>query len=136
MNEIYQSLYGVLPFLLYFSLSFIMLLVFMVIYKFITPHDEMQLIKENNGAASLSFTGAVLGFSIPIASAAANSISLIDFAVWGVLAGLIQIITYFIVRLFYPKLASRIENNETAMGIHLGGISISVGLLNAACMTY
>lgn len=136
MSELQNSLYGLLPFLAYFILAVVMLVVFTAIYKLVTPHKEMALIKENNSAASLSLTGAVLGFSIPIASAAANSVSLIDFAIWGIVAGILQIITFLVFRTFYPKVSSRIEKGETAIGIHLGGISISVGLLNAACMTY
>ncbi|MGH0003700.1 DUF350 domain-containing protein [Pseudovibrio ascidiaceicola] len=136
MAELQASLFGILPFLSYFLAAIVMLLIFMAVYKIITPYNEMKLIKNNNRAASLSFTGAVIGFSIPIASAAANSVSLIDFFVWGLVAGLVQIITFLVFRAFYPKVASRIEQDENAIGIHLGGVSISVGLLNAACMTY
>ncbi len=136
MAELQDSLFGLVPFLAYFAVAILMLVVFVTIYKLVTPHKEMALIKENNSAASLSLTGAVLGFSIPIASAAANSVGLIDFAVWGVVAGILQIVTFLVFRAFYPKVSHRIEKGETAIGIHLGGVSISVGLLNAACMTY
>jgi putative membrane protein len=136
LAELQNSLFGLLPFLAYFIVAVVMLVIFVTIYKFVTPHKEMALIKENNSAASLSLTGTVLGFSIPIASAAANSVGLIDFAVWGVVAGVLQIITFLVFRAFYPQVSSRIEKGETAIGIHLGGVSISVGLLNAACMTY
>ena len=37
---------------------------------------------------------------------------------------------------FMPKIAERINDDEVSAGIMLGGVSISVGLLNAACMTY
>jgi putative membrane protein len=35
-----------------------------------------------------------------------------------------------------PKIAERIEQNEVSAGIMLAALSIAVGLLNAACMTY
>jgi putative membrane protein len=37
---------------------------------------------------------------------------------------------------FMPKIAERINNNEVSAGVMLASMSIAVGLLNAACMTY
>jgi len=34
-----------------------------------------------------------------------------------------------------PDVKARIENGETSIGVYLAGISIAVGVLNAACMT-
>ncbi|WP_243464956.1 DUF350 domain-containing protein [Photorhabdus temperata] len=56
---------------------------------------------------------------------------------WGVVALLAQIAGFFMVRVFMmPKIVSRIENNEIPAAVVLAAVSISVGLLNAACMTY
>ncbi len=37
---------------------------------------------------------------------------------------------------FMPKIAERIVKNEVSAGTILAAVSISVGLLNAACMSY
>jgi len=37
---------------------------------------------------------------------------------------------------FMPKIAERIQNNEVSAGVMLGAMSVAVGLLNAACMSY
>ncbi|WP_310620342.1 DUF350 domain-containing protein [Flexibacterium corallicola] len=136
MTDLQGSLMGVIPFLAYFASALILLFGFCIIYTRITPHREMALIKQNNISAALSFSGAMLGFSLPIASAAANSVDLVDFLVWGVIAGIVQIITYLVFRLFYPKVSQRIEDGEIAIGIHLATVSLAVGWLNAASMTY
>ena len=48
-----------------------------------------------------------------------------------------QTLAFLIVRfVFMPKIVSRIENNEVSAGVILAAVSISVGMLNAACMTY
>jgi putative membrane protein len=66
-----------------------------------------------------------------------NSGDLIDFAIWGVIALVAQIISFSIVRfVFMPKITTRIENNEVSAGIVLGATNVAVGLINAACMTY
>ncbi len=50
---------------------------------------------------------------------------------------LAQIIAFAIVRfVLLPKVTERIEKDELPAGIVLAAVSISVGVLNAACMTY
>jgi len=136
MADLQASLSGIIPFIAYFAAAIAMLLIFMKIYMVMTPHDEMALIKDNNVAASLVLSGAFLGFSLPLASAAANSLGILDFIIWGIIACVAQLIVYQIFRRFYPKITSRIESGEMAISTKLATISVTVGLLNAACITY
>lgn len=138
MQAIQASLFGLLDFAIYFAISIVLLIAFKFVYALITPHDEWKLVKEQqNVAAALGFMGAVIGFALALASAASNSESLIDFVIWGVVGLFAQCIAFAIVRfIFMPKIVQRINDNEISAGIVLGGISIAVGLINAACMTY
>ena len=138
MDTLQASLLGLANFALYFSVSIALLMAFKFVYTLVTPHDEWKLVKEDkNVAAAIGFIGAVIGFSLALASAASNSVSLVDFAIWGVVALFAQLIAFAIVRfLLLPKVVQRINDNEIAAGIVLGGTSVAVGLLNAACMTY
>jgi putative membrane protein len=138
MEAIQTSLIGLSNFAIYFLIAVCLLLAFKFIYVLITPHDEWKLVKEEqNSAAAIGFVGAVIGFALALASAASNSVSLIDFVIWGVVALIAQTVAFAIVRfLFMPKIVQRINDNEISAGIVLGGTSIAVGLLNAACMTY
>ncbi|WP_116474905.1 DUF350 domain-containing protein [Zobellella maritima] len=138
MEALISSLSGLGPFLLYFSLSILMLLLFKWLYVFVTPYDEWKLIKEDqNLAAAIALIGAFVGFSLAVASAAANSISLLDFAVWGIIALIAQLLAFAIVRLlFLPRIAERINEGQVSAGAVVGGLSVAVGLLNAACITY
>nr|WP_217645574.1 DUF350 domain-containing protein [Oceanisphaera psychrotolerans] len=95
MDALLTSLSGLGPFLLYFSLSILMLLLFKWLYVLVTPWDEWKLIKENqNLAAAIALVGAFVGFSLAVASAAANSVSLLDFAVWGLIALVAQLLAF------------------------------------------
>lgn len=138
MDHILNSLAGLANFGLYFALSLILLFVFKYVYTLITPHDEWKLVKEqHNVAAALGLTGAFIGFALALGSAASHSVSLIDFAIWGLVALLAQALAFALVRyLVMPTIVKRIEDNEIPAGIILGGTSIAVGILNAACMTY
>lgn len=108
---------------------------YIVIYMWVTPHAEITLIRESNMAASLAIGGSLLGFCLPLASAIANSGSLGDVVVWGIVALLVQIVLFYIVRLPIPKISERIEKGEVASGLWLGGASLAGGVLNAASMT-
>lgn len=135
METVGASLNEIPWFLAYFGTALILTLVYMVVYMWVTPHDEIKLIRENNLAASLASVGSLLGFSLPLASAIAHSADLDDCAIWGVIAIIVQVVVFFMVRLPVPKISERIEKGETASGLWLGGASLTGGILNAACMT-
>ena len=109
-----------------------------MVYALVTPHDEWKLVKEEqNVAAAIGFAGAIVGFAIALGSAASNSVAIIDFIIWAVVAIIAQSIAFALLRFtFMPKIAQRINENEVSAGVMLAGMSIAVGLLNAACMTY
>ncbi len=86
-------------------------------------------------AAALAIGGSLLGFCLPLASAIANSVYLADVVIWGIVALLVQIALFYIVRLPIPKISERIENGEMASGLWLGGASLAGGVINAASMT-
>lgn len=138
MDMIQASLSGLPNFLLYFFFSLGLLLAFKFVYVRITPHDEWNLVKnEKNIAAAIGFIGAMIGFSLALASAISHSVSLGDFVIWGVVALFAQTVAFAIVRfIFMPRIVERINDNEVSAGIILGGVSVAVGVLNAACMTY
>jgi putative membrane protein len=138
METILNSISGLGHFVAYFAVSIVLLFVFKIVYAFVTPHDEWKLVKqEKNLAAAIGFGGAIIGFALALSSAVANSASLLDFIVWGVVAIVAQVVAFLLLRFtFMPKIAERIINNEISAGTILAAISIAVGLLNAACMTY
>ncbi|GGW60636.1 DUF350 domain-containing protein [Alishewanella tabrizica] len=131
-----SSLAGLPSFLAYFVLAVVSVLVFVRLYSWVTPHDEFGLIRANNPAAALAFAGALIGFALPLSSAITHSLSLLDCAIWGLVATVVQILTFFISQLALKQLPQRITQGDLAAGIFSAGCSISVGLLNAACMSY
>ena len=78
---------SLLAFSAYFFIGVAMVIIFLFIYSKITPHNEWQLIKNNNTAASLAFSGTLLGYVIPLSSAAINAVSIPDYFAWGGIAG-------------------------------------------------
>lgn len=136
--ENHDLLNAVMNFGLYFGISLVLLVLFKFSYALVTPHDEWKLIKEDkNAAAALGFGGAIVGFALALSSAAEHSVSLVDFVTWGFIALIAQCIAFAIVRFgFMPRIVQRIEDNEMSAGIMLGVMNLSIGLINAACMSY
>ena len=124
---------GVPDFLQYLALGFGLLAVFFVIYLWVTPQDELRLIRGGNGAAALSLGGAVVGFMLPLGMVIAHHATLLQVAFWGVVALIVQIVAFYIARALIPGLPQAIEDGKTSVGAFSGLVSLAVGILNAAC---
>jgi len=135
-SNLLASLSGLLGFCTYFVAAIGFVIIFCMIYCKITPYDELKLIRSGNSAAAISFGGALIGFILPLYSAITHSVGLIDMLIWAVIAMLVQIAVFGTVRMIFKDLVSEIENNHIAAATLLAFCSISIGILNAACMTY
>ena len=123
-------------FLAYLATAIVLLVAFVAIYLYVTPYAEVTLIRANNTAAAISLSGAVLGFALPIANVIAHSDTLFDLAVWGVVAGIVQLLAWGLARVALPQLAEDIGAGRAAPAMFVAALSLTVGLINAACMTY
>jgi putative membrane protein len=121
-------------FFVYFISATVLTAVFLVLYANLTPQRDIRLIREGNIAAAIALIGGLLGFVIPLASVIAHSAVLIDVAIWGVVALAIQIGGFIVARLVLPHLPQAIANGNVSDAIFLGGLSLSLGILDAACM--
>ncbi len=136
MDAVTTYLAGLPQFFAYFLSALALTFLYAFIYSKLTPHKEWALIKDNVPAAAIAFSGSMLGFVIALASAMANSINLLDCWLWGLVALIVQLGTFFCVRLFMPRISERLTNNELAAGIWLAATSLCTGILNAASLTY
>lgn len=130
-------LVGLPAFALYFVLSSALLAAYCAAYTRLTRHDEMALIRAGCTPAAIAYTGSILGFALPLASAVAHSVALLDCLLWGLIALGVQCGVYLGLRRWcMPDISERIERGETAAGTLLAGASLATGLLNAASMSY
>jgi putative membrane protein len=129
------SLVGLPAFASYFAVALVLLLLFALIYTQLTTHDEFALIRQGNAAAAVALGGSLIAFVLPLCSAIIHSVSLLDFVIWAAIALVIQIATFFVVRISIPQLSQRITSNELSAGLFVALASVAVGAINAACMT-
>jgi len=136
MDFLKFSLSGFEDFLIYAGLSVAFIYLYMIVYLWLTPYNELKLIKDGNVAAALSLSGSVLGFTFPLAAAIVHSVHPWDMMLWALIAAGVQLLVYVAVRYTLLNVVRRIPEGQVATGIVLGAISLSAGILNAACMTY
>jgi putative membrane protein len=122
-------------FIVYILVAGVLFALFQFVYTRITPHREFQLIREGNTAAAVALGGALVGFALPASNVIAYSQGLMDVVAWVVIAAIVQLVAFFIVSRVIKGLSARIVNGEMAAAIYAASVAISVGLLNAACMT-
>ena len=130
-----QSLAGLPAFLLYFSLSLALLVVFLAVYLAVTPYRELTLIRQGNVAAAVSLAGAIVGFVLPLGRAVTQSVSPLDLVAWGVVALIVQIVVFFLVGKLVPRFSQAIRDGHVAGAAFLAALAVAVGVLNAASMT-
>ena len=123
-------------FLSYFGTSVLLLGLFLLIYTRITRHDEWALLQQGNAAASVSLSGAALGFALPLASVITHAVSFVDLLVWSVVAMLVQLLAYALVYAVRRDVSTAISRGDMAPAVMLGAGGVVLGVLNAACLTY
>jgi len=64
-----------------------------------------------------------------------QSVTVVEMLLWGLVALIVQLLVYQLIRLPMPRISERIEANEIAAGIWLGTCSLVAGILSAASMT-
>ena len=129
-------LHNLSAFFIYFVSAMGLMAVFMAIYLHITPHAEIAQIRRGNMAATVALLGAVLGFALPLASCIAHSVSVVDMVIWALIALVVQVLVYFLSSRLVPQLTDGIDQGNVAHGAFLGGVALTVGVVNAACMVY
>ena len=119
----------------YLAAGLAMLVAFFFVYTKFTPYDELQLIRKGNRAAAWSLGGALFGFCLTLASSILHNNTLLVFLAWAAGGMLVQRGVYVLIAHALARFDQAIIDDNEAMGTLLGGISVAVGILNAACMS-
>jgi putative membrane protein len=130
------SISGLGAFLAYFATAAVLVAIYLVIYLLATAHDELALIRRGVTAAAIALGGSLIAFTLPLALAIYNAQGLLDCAVWGLVALIVQMGVYWAVRATLPEMSRQIEAGESAPAVFLAAASLAAGVINAAAMTY
>jgi putative membrane protein len=131
---ILNSLGGLPAFAIYFVVASVLVVAYLFVYTWMTAHNEFELIRKNVPGAAIALGLSVIGFALPLTSAIGHAASVIDCTIWSIIALLVQVIVYYLVRMTVPRLSESIEKSELAPAIWLGLMSVTAGLISAASM--
>lgn len=136
MQPVLDSFVAGFPILMLHSgVTIAMLVAGILLYVWITPWDEMALIRSGNSAAAISLGGAIIGLAIPLAFAMAASVSVYEILIWGPVTLLLQIIAFRVADLVLRDLPTRIEAGEIGAATLLVSIKLAVAAVNAAAVS-
>jgi len=120
--------------LLHFTATVLLFLGGVAAYVAVTPLRERELLASGNRAAGIVLGGTVVALAIPLAATLVTSLSLIDILIWGVVALVLQIVTFGIAVLLVRDLRTMIENGNVAAATTLAALQLAIALLNAGAM--
>ncbi|WP_349372025.1 DUF350 domain-containing protein [Salinarimonas sp.] len=127
----------VLPdFLLDFAVATALVALYLAVYTFATAHNEFALIRRNVPSAALALGLSLVGFAIPLSSAMVFATTFVGLVLWGLVALVVQIVVYGLVRIVMPDLSPRIAKGEIAPALFLGAAAVAAGLINASAMRF
>jgi putative membrane protein len=126
---------AIINYVIHLLLASVLLLVFFNVYTYLTPFDEVLLIRQGNNAAAISLAGALIGFSLTVASCLIYTTDYRQFLAWALGAMLVQVLAHKVTSKLLHMSKDQIEAGNTAFGALLGAISLSIGAINAACIS-
>jgi putative membrane protein len=108
----------------------------LVIYTWVTPMRELELVRAGNFAAALSLSGAALGLMLPLGSLAIHAVNLADMALWAVVSLAVQVIFYVAAGSWSRAVALMIADDNRAVGLLAGTLAVCLGAISACCLSY
>jgi putative membrane protein len=136
MEAILQSILSGAPVLaLHLVTTFAILIGGMGLYMWITPYEDVRLVREGNAAAAVALGGAFLGLAIPLAGSLAGSVTALDILLWGIVTVVVQLVCFKVVDLVLRGLPRRIADGEMAAAIFLAFVKVSAGAIVATAVT-
>jgi putative membrane protein len=126
---------NILHFLLYFTTSVVLLAAFLGAYTLLTRIPEWRLIKGGNTAVAVALGGAMIGFALPLGSAIAHTQSITEAIITAAIALVVQLLCFAAMRLLRRDASAALVQGEMAEAVLLASVSLTLGILNAACLS-
>ena len=116
------------------AVSLILLGLGAVVYALMSPHREIQEIRDGNAAAAVSFGGTLIGLAVPLAFSLTASTSIEELAIWGVAIAAVQLLLFRIVDFVLKGLPQRVQEGEIPAAVVLVSAKLACALVLAAAV--
>ena len=134
--DILGTLFSGLPVLIgQFAATLALLGIGFACYNALTPFHEHELVRQGNVAAGVVVAGTLVSLAVPLGATLANSASTLDIIIWGLVALIIQLLTFLAATFLIKDLRAMIEGGNVSAALVLVGIQLAIALLNAGSMS-
>jgi|SRR5215217_563138 len=116
------------------GLTLVILVAGTALYALLTPHREIQLIREGNNAAAISLAAVLVGLAIPLAVSLTASTSPLEMGLWGATIIAVQLLVFRVIDFVLHGLPQRIQDGEVSAATLLAGAKIASALILAAAV--
>jgi putative membrane protein len=116
-------------FLIQLGVALALFVISLMIYVLMTPHKELELIRQGNASAALAFGGVVVGLAIPLGTCLAHAFGIVDLIIWGVVILLLQLVAFRFADMFLRNLPKRIQQDDVAAAVFLMSVKIGLALI-------
>jgi putative membrane protein len=103
-------------------------------YALLSPHREVQRIREGNAAAAVSLASVVLGLAIPLAASLAAAASFLEIVLWGLAVSALALLAFSLIDLGLAGLPERMREGDTPAAVVLAAAKLGVSLILAAAL--
>lgn len=136
MEAVWQSVMAGAPvLLLHVAIALAILIIGTVLYVWMTPWEDLKLVREGNTAAGIALGGIILGLGIPVAACIPGAINHWDILFWGVITLILQMVTFKVLDLILSGLPERIEAGEIGAAVVLSAAKLAVAAIVAAAVS-
>lgn len=130
-----QSLISGFPvLLLHFAVTLVLWLLTLSIYYWLTPHNELKLIRDGNIATAISSGGVAMGLALPLAFCLAGSVSVWDIIIWSIPILMMQVATFFGLNKVLGDMPHRLAHNDIAAAVYLFMVRMGSAFLVTAAI--
>jgi putative membrane protein len=106
-----------------------------MLYALLSPWKEVAQIRLGNPAASIAFSGILLGLAIPLAVSLSVSTSFVDVVIWGAATVVMQLLVFRLVDLILTGLPNRVAEGEVSAAALLLSGRLASSMVMAAALT-
>jgi putative membrane protein len=136
MEAVWQSVMAGAPvLLLHVGIALAILILGTILYVWMTPWEDLKLVREGNTAAGVALGGIILGLGIPIAACIPGAINHWDILFWGVVILILQMITFKVLDLILSGLPERIKAGQVGAAVVLTASKLAVAAIVAAAVS-
>ncbi|MFB4159770.1 DUF350 domain-containing protein [Geomicrobium sp. JSM 1781026] len=120
-----------------YSVSILALIVFMVIFEWVTPYKNWEAISEGNLAVALATGGKIFGVTNIFKFSIENNDSLLQMLMWGSFGFILLVVGYLIFEFLTPffNVDEQIANDNRAIGLLAFILSVGLSFVIGAGIT-